>query len=95
MDWGSFAHVDKKGKKRPGGCGVAVEVGAEGRTGPPSSRGQALVDSTRPRYGEKASYYSAVCLETGEVECLKLEGNSNSGTSVVFLKQLKEKHLGR
>ena len=26
----------------------------------------ALVDSTSPRYGEKASYYSAVCLETGE-----------------------------
>ena len=29
----------------------------------------ALVDSTSPRRGEKASYYSAVCLETGEVEC--------------------------
>ncbi len=28
----------------------------------------ALVDSTSPRYGEKASYYSAVCSETGEVE---------------------------
>ena len=28
----------------------------------------ALVDSTSPRYGEKASYYSAVCLETGEVD---------------------------
>ena len=28
----------------------------------------ALVDSTSPRHGEKASYYSAVCLETGEVE---------------------------
>ena len=28
----------------------------------------ALVDSTSPQYGEKASYYSAVCLETGEVE---------------------------
>ena len=27
-----------------------------------------LVDSTSPRYGEKASYYSAVCLETGQVE---------------------------
>ena len=26
----------------------------------------ALVDSTSPRYGEKASYYSTVCLETGE-----------------------------
>ena len=28
----------------------------------------ALVDSTSPRRGEKASYYSAVCLDTGEVE---------------------------
>ena len=54
----------------------------------------ALVDSTSPRYGEKASYYSAVCLETGEVEWLELEGNSNSGASVAFLKQLKEKHPG-
>ena len=24
------------------------------------------MDSTSPSYGEKASYYSAVCLETGE-----------------------------
>ena len=39
----------------------------------------ALVDSTSPRYGEKANYYSAVCLETGEVEWMELEGNSNSG----------------
>ena len=34
----------------------------------------ALVDSTSPRYGEKASYYSAVCLETGEVEWMDLGG---------------------
>ena len=34
----------------------------------------ALVDSSSPRYGEKASYYSAVCLETGEVEWMELEG---------------------
>ena len=27
----------------------------------------ALVDSTSPRLGEKVTYYSAVCLETGEV----------------------------
>ena len=54
----------------------------------------ALVDSNSPRYGEKASYYSAVCLETGEVEWMELEGNSNSGTSVAFLTQLKEKHPG-
>ena len=54
----------------------------------------ALVDSTSPRYGEKASYYSAVCLETGEVEWMELEGNSNSGTSVAFLEQLRGKHSG-
>ena len=53
-----------------------------------------LVDSNSPRYGEKASYYSAVCLETGEVEWMELEGNSNSGTSVAFLTQLREKHPG-
>ena len=49
----------------------------------------ALVDSSSPRYGEKASYYSAVCLETGEVEWMELEGNSNSGTSAAFLGQLR------
>ena len=48
----------------------------------------ALVDSNSPRSGEKASYYSAVCLETGQVEWMELEGNSNSGTSVAFLTQL-------
>ena len=54
----------------------------------------ALVDSSSPRYGE-ASYYSAVCLETGEVEWMELEGNSNSGTSAAFLGQLRERHSGR
>ena len=55
----------------------------------------ALVDSSSPRYGEKTSYYSAVCLETGEVEWMDLEGNSNSGTSAAFLGQLRERHSGR
>ena len=54
----------------------------------------ALVDSTSPRWGEKASYYSAVCLETGEVEWMELEGNSNSATSATFLRQLREQHAG-
>ena len=54
----------------------------------------ALVDSGSPRYGEKASYYSAVCLETGEVEWMDLEGNSNSQTSTAFLIQLRERHTG-
>jgi hypothetical protein len=52
----------------------------------------ALVDSTSPRYGEKASYYSAVCLETGAVEAMPLEGNSSAATSVTFLKQLRAHH---
>ena len=54
----------------------------------------ALVDSNSPRYGAKASYYSAVCLETGEVEWMELEGNSNSGKSATFLGQLRERHPG-
>ncbi len=53
------------------------------------------MDSSSPRYGEKASYYSAVCLETGEVEWMELEGNSNSGTSAAFLGQLRERHTER
>ena len=55
----------------------------------------ALVDSNSPKYGEKASYYSAVCLETGEVEWMDLEGNSNNETSAAFLEQLRERHGGR
>ena len=54
----------------------------------------ALVDSTSPRCGEKASYYSAVCLETGEVEWTELEENSNAGTSAVFSDRLRERHSG-
>ena len=52
------------------------------------------MDSTSPSYGEKASYYSAVCLETGEVEWMDLEGNSNSGTPAAFLEQLRQRHSG-
>ena len=52
----------------------------------------ALVDSTSPRRGEKVSYYSAVCLETGEVAVMELEGNSNAATSTAFLRQLRAQH---
>ena len=52
------------------------------------------MDSTSPRRGEKAGYYSVVSLETGEVEWMELEGNSNSETSVVFPRQLRESHRG-
>ena len=50
------------------------------------------MDSTSPRWGEKASYYSAVCLETGEVEVMEVEGNSSAVTSVAFLQQLRAHH---
>jgi len=54
----------------------------------------ALVDSTCPRWGEKASYYSAVCLETGETEHMELTGTSSSATSAAFLTQLRANHPG-
>ena len=52
------------------------------------------MDSSSPRYGEKASYYSAVCLETGEVEWMDLEANSKVGTSAAFLDRLRQGHSG-
>ena len=54
----------------------------------------ALVASTSPGYGEKASYYGAVCLETGEVCAVQLEGTSTAKTSVAFLKALREEFPG-
>ncbi len=38
----------------------------------------ALTDSGSPRRGEKASYYPAVCLETGEVEWMGLRGTATA-----------------
>ena len=52
----------------------------------------ALVDSTSPRWGEKASSSSAVCVETGDVEAMDLTGNSTAETSVAFLRQLRAHH---
>jgi transposase len=54
----------------------------------------ALVDSTSPRFGEKANYYSAVCLESGDVLAMPVEGNTNAETSVTILKLLREKYGG-
>ena len=53
------------------------------------------MDSSSPRHGEKASYYSTVCLETDEVEWMELEGNSNGESSEAFVEQLRERHGGR
>jgi transposase len=52
----------------------------------------ALADSTSPRLGEKATYYSGVCLETGEVESMLVSENCNAETSTAFLRQLRAKH---
>ena len=52
----------------------------------------ALVDSTSPRRGEKATYYSGICLETGEVESMLVTDNCNAETSTAFLRQLRAKH---
>ena len=54
----------------------------------------APVDSTSPRWGEKASSYSAGCLESGEVEAMELDRNSSAETSVRFLQQLRANHPG-
>jgi transposase len=54
----------------------------------------ALVESTSPRWGEKASYYSAVCPETGEVAAMDLDGNSCAETSVTFIKLLRARRPG-
>lgn len=52
----------------------------------------ALVDSTSPSRSEKACYYSAVCLETGEVETMDVEDTCTAETSAAFLRQLREKY---
>jgi hypothetical protein len=39
---------------------------------------RALVDSTSARWGEKASYYSAVSTQTAEVEAMELTGTSTA-----------------
>jgi transposase len=52
----------------------------------------ALVDSCSPRYGEKTSYYSAVCLETGGVDVMPIDSTSRAETSAAFLRQLRAAH---
>lgn len=52
----------------------------------------ALIDSTTPSMGVKATYYSAVCLESGEVASMAVETTCTAETSVAFLKQLRAAH---
>jgi transposase len=54
----------------------------------------ALVDSTSPRRGEKASFYSAVCPETGEVVAMPIDGNSCAATSAGFLGGVRQHFAG-
>ena len=52
----------------------------------------ALVDSTSPALRDKETYYSAVCVETGEVEVMSVSENCTAETSAAFLRQLRESH---
>jgi transposase len=52
----------------------------------------ALVASSSPRRGEKVTYYSAVCLESGEVEFMLVTGNCTAQSSVAFLQQLRTQY---
>ena len=53
-------------------------------------RGQpALVDSSSPSLSQKVNYYSAVCLETGEVETMEVSDQYTAETSAAFLRQLR------
>ena len=52
----------------------------------------ALVDSTSPALRDKETYYSAVCVETGEVEVMSVTENCTAETSATFLRQLRENH---
>ncbi len=54
----------------------------------------AFADSTSPKFGEKATYYSGVCLETGEVDAMSVMENCTAETSVAFLQQLRAKYRG-
>ena len=52
----------------------------------------ALADSTSPRLGEKVTYYSGVCLETGEVEEMEVAETCTAETSAAFLQRLRANH---
>jgi hypothetical protein len=44
----------------------------------------ALVATTSPKLGEKATYSSAVCLETGEVQTMTVLGHTNDVSSRTY-----------
>lgn len=53
---------------------------------------EALVDSSSPRLGEKVTYYSAVCLETGSVDVMEVADTTTAASSLAFLQQLRATH---
>ena len=52
----------------------------------------AFADSTSPKFGEKATYYSGVCVETGEVDTMTVTEHCTAETSAAFLHQLHTKY---
>jgi transposase len=80
------------GRGRQDGSGGALTALRWARNPCTPRRGIARPDVCRPPLREKASYYAAVCVETGQVEALPLAGNSTADTSVAFLKQLRAHH---
>jgi len=54
----------------------------------------ALVDSSSPRWGEKASDDAAVCLATGEGEAMERAGNSRAEAAAAFSRHLRAAHPG-
>ena len=54
----------------------------------------AFADSTSPRLGEKAIYYSGVCLEAGTVDTMTVSETCTAATSVAFLQQLRARYSG-
>ncbi len=53
-----------------------------------------MVDSTSPRLDEKVTYYSAACLESGDVEKMEVAENCTAETSAAFPQQLRANHPG-
>ena len=92
---GIYSHGCKQGCFQPPRPDGVAGADAELRGKWVLKREPALVDSSSPRHGDKASYYTAVCLETGEEEWMELEGNSNGESSVAFLERLRGRHGGR
>ena len=56
-------------------------------------KGEPALANSTTRVGEKATYYSGVGLDTGEVESMEVSGICNAEASVAFLRQLRRTTL--